>query len=695
MCTHEFTELCKHQSTVVKQAGRYFSLHWHWFAYWELLSTYRPYKKLEEFLPEVRAWLGKKHDNGGEYGEEYYARLYSNILEILHDNFKARGEEVTAENFVKRGAWMRGKAGTGKKCHFYDKSEKKWCKSRAYRGVESVVYQDATIYKLLFAAASDEIHIQQKAEGAKVRPVAKAGNELTRQMDFISNWLDRGLYGAKISTLFLSASQAEELDLDFLADARNPNLLKVPLDQSNFDQHQSYTTIMTCLLAMYTFAHERGAPPDVLKVFRLVLCTLGRHDVSIYCESQRLDFVWNNGLPSGWRWTSLLGTLINIGEFMTIVKLCEEKHKTIINYHRLIGQGDDLTLCLHHISHVNMIVDMYNAMGLEINPQKIYVSRYRNEFLRRSIEAGGIFGYIPRTLLALRFRNPVLNPSVIKTTRGYTKFTLWHTAILRGGAVESVVRELANDVGQIPLDVTDFFDYLCTPNAFGGGGVATDTVLYRCLSKWTTGDWKVPEIKYEEKEFALPLGGWSPRLAPWSSVIGRSGVQELQNTLVMNWGLPESRRVGKVSERFITLQKVEPIPITTVFGWLETTPNPWEELNAARYLTDIIKRKALENQSLTGIMTHEGLHTYRTIKQRSSRRIADMWATGYWEIPGPTLDHVGIKYGQKLKEWYRRLISRIFLIRGLDEGKLKRYLYAVEIELRKRIAERFDCPMSL
>ncbi|UHK03112.1 MAG: RNA-dependent RNA polymerase [Sanya totivirus 1] len=695
LCTHDFTRLCKHQSTVVKQAGKYFSQHWHWFVYWELLSTYRPYKDHAEFLPEVSKWLGEKHDNGGNYKEEYYRRLHHNILGLLHDNFKPQVEEVTMEDFVKRGAWMRGKAGTGRKCLFFDKSNNKWCKSRAYRGVESVVYQDPGIHKLLRQTCPDQIFIQQKAEGAKVRPVAKAGNELTRQMDFISSWLDRGLYGSKMSTLFLSASQAEDLDLKFLEDARNPNLLKVPLDQSNFDQHQSYTTIMTCLLAMYTFARERGAPPDVIEVFQRVLCTLGRHDVSIYYDNQRLKYVWNNGLPSGWRWTSLLGTLINIGEFVTITKLCEERYKTIINYHRLIGQGDDLTLCLHQLEHVNMIVQMYNEVGLEINPQKIYVSRYRNEFLRRSIETGGIFGYIPRTLLALRFRNPVLNPTVIKVTRGYAKFTLWHMAILRGGSVKDIVREMANDIQQIPLDVTDFFDYLCTPNAFGGGGIAPNSLLARSLGAWTTGTWKIPRIQYEAKDFRLPLGGWSTRVVPWLEVIGKEGIQELQNTLVMNWGLPESRRVGRVSEEFVSVEKSDPMPISTVFGWLQNTPEPWKDLEATRYLCDIIKRRALQTGNLASVMTQEGLYTYKLIKQRSSKHIADIWATGYWEIPGPTLDHVGIKYGQKVKEWYKKLVSRIFMVRGLDEKKLKRYLYSVEIDLRRQIAERFTSPMSL
>lgn len=695
LCSHDLRDLCKMQGTLVKQAGKYFSANWHWYVYWELLGCYRAYKPLEEFLPEVETWLGRKHANGGVYGLEYYTMLFDSILNTLHDNFRRPEEVIPLNEYVKRGSWMRGKAGTGGKCTYFDKSTNKWGRSRAYRGVESVLLQDSDILSKLQAVSHDEIHIQQKAEGSKVRPVAKAGNELTRQMDFVSTWLDTGLYGSSFSTLFLSASQAEELDLAFVADSQDPKLLKVPLDQSNFDQHKSYVAIMTCVLAMRAFLIEKKAPDDIIAVMDNILCTLDRHDVTIHVAGKKLPFVWNNGLPSGWRWTALLGTLLNVGEFKTICLLIQREKFRAVRYHRLVGQGDDLTFCTYDLDTVHWIVEKYNQVGLEVNPQKVYISRYRSEFLRRSIESNGIFGYIPRTLMAIRFRNPVLCPSVLRITRGYAKFNLWHMAILRGADTKKVISYLKDDVEQIPLDFREFSAYLLTPNSFGGGGVAPNTRIAHFLSKYSDGLWRAPKIEYEKKDFSLNLGGWEPRVAPWRSLLGREGLQDLQNTLVSNWGLPESKRVGKVFESFAIVPKVGPLPIHTIFGRLESTPKPWKELGIARYLSDIVKKKCLEKDKVELAMTPEGAATYKIIKSRSSKTIADIWATGYWEIPGPTLDHVGVKYGQRLKDKYRNIVARIFLVRNLNKTKLQQYLYSVELDLYSDILGNFKIPMSL
>ncbi|CAB3241882.1 unnamed protein product [Arctia plantaginis] len=99
--------------------------------------------------------------------------------------------------------------------------------------------------------------IMQKNEGGKVRPVVVGGNKLYRKMDFLSGLVEVGLYGSRTSTLFAGAAGNEAIDREWLAEVRNKCTLKVPLDQSSFDNNQSKSTILAVLLGMeqYIMGH--------------------------------------------------------------------------------------------------------------------------------------------------------------------------------------------------------------------------------------------------------------------------------------------------------------------------------------------------------------------------------------------------------------------------------------------------------
>ncbi|KAL4701888.1 hypothetical protein ACJJTC_018111 [Scirpophaga incertulas] len=143
---------------------------------------------------------------------------------------------------------MRGKAGTGATVSV--KIEGKVKRTRRYKGVDAVLYSDRQIEDEILGPAHEEMVVLQKSEGGKVRPVVKTGNRINRKMDFLSEVVERGLYGSRVSTLFAGAHGNEEIDLMWAREVKNPDSLKVPLDQGGFDQHQSVATIKAVLTAI-------------------------------------------------------------------------------------------------------------------------------------------------------------------------------------------------------------------------------------------------------------------------------------------------------------------------------------------------------------------------------------------------------------------------------------------------------------
>lgn len=66
----------------------------------------------------------------------------------------------------------------------------------------------------------------------------------------VNNYLEDGLHGSKMSTLFAGDTGNEEIDLDLVKAVHNPGTWKVPLDQGSFDERQSKLSIAVVMLAI-------------------------------------------------------------------------------------------------------------------------------------------------------------------------------------------------------------------------------------------------------------------------------------------------------------------------------------------------------------------------------------------------------------------------------------------------------------
>jgi hypothetical protein len=113
-----------------------------------------------------------------------------------------------------------------------------------------------------------------------------------------------------------------------------------------------------------------------------------------------------HGVLSGWKWTALIDTMVNIAE-LNIAKRCVERwtgEKVDIIYN---AQGDDDDIRCQNLKHSIMLCHTYSYLGLKINPKKFFLRKNINEYLRK-VQLNGIqLGYPARMVLTFNEVNPI------------------------------------------------------------------------------------------------------------------------------------------------------------------------------------------------------------------------------------------------------------------------------------------------
>lgn len=199
---------------------------------------------------------------------------------------------------------------------------------------------------------------------------------------------------------------------------RDETTWKVPLDQGNFDKRQTRISVGVVMKAVwdYMLPHVEEQP-DIEKVWGALWDSLFAKGADVIAGQFRGE--WDNGLPSRWRWTAVLDTIINISSFKVIRRIAEARIGRTLYISDLYAQGDDVILSTKTIDGAKYIMGTYEKLGYEVHPLKTFISRNRAEFLRRSYEPHGVTGYIARSTVGIRFRNPAQEEPTSKAERVY------------------------------------------------------------------------------------------------------------------------------------------------------------------------------------------------------------------------------------------------------------------------------------
>lgn len=220
--------------------------------------------------------------------------------------------------------------------------------------------------------------------------MAKTSSHVNRKMNYLSHILEGGLSGNMSSTLFATGQGNEDIDLSLLEAVGNCHTWKVPLDQSAFDQNQSHNIIKATIGEILNFIHQQTQKTrvgsDVLRVCESLWTSL--FDLGGKVHLSKVVDRWVNGLPSGWRWTAVLDTILNITSFNVIRRIATLRggwaSEPRIGHH--YAQGNDVIFSCPDLRYCKVIADTYNKLGYVVHPLKTCMSRCRAEFLRRSYD---------------------------------------------------------------------------------------------------------------------------------------------------------------------------------------------------------------------------------------------------------------------------------------------------------------------
>nr|QXV86550.1 RNA-dependent RNA polymerase [Totiviridae sp.] len=211
---------------------------------------------------------------------------------------------------------------------------------------------------------------------------------------------------------------------------------------------------------------------------------------TLHVQWKDVKYKWEGGILSGWRLTSILGTLASAVAARYII---ERSGATgAVEYGAL---GDDLVLFSYSSSiPQDIMVALYNEFGLVANKFKT-TSGAQGEFLRKVVSVSGSWGYPAMALHSLIYANPWISSYQFEREVEMSGSWLTFVSRLLPHAVEEVGFDILSDC---LLNLEESFgpgrwkDWLKTPISAGGGG----SIEFTDFSRWTRLEHRVKSSRY-------------------------------------------------------------------------------------------------------------------------------------------------------------------------------------------------------
>lgn len=386
------------------------------------LSDYLPYPEPKEFIEDIKDWVQRrpKHTwNGDE--ERWYVEFEKSLRKVLFSRGNKPRKQRSIDWFCKNSDyWCTSGSGfepeEGKlKVEDLDREEVEEVKKNKW----SVRWNMTTgkVKRLLTKRRKQICKAVAKSEPGKVRAVVSSDLGLYLKMSYVSTFLDQILQGRPDSTLFMSEKQRQELWQSMGLDGT----WRMPIDQSEFDKNVAKRQVMIALKLIKELIIFYGAGEELVMIM----------DEIIYAVDGGLIFVggasfeYLNGVLSGWRWTALLDTLINLAELDMAQRWVQENSKIVVNLLGYNAQGDDDWIKVGTRKEAIALWLAYESFGLYVNPGKFFLSKTRDEYLRRVMEKNVITGYPARSVTSICFRSPLSEREGIGAERVRSVFGRW------------------------------------------------------------------------------------------------------------------------------------------------------------------------------------------------------------------------------------------------------------------------------
>jgi len=333
----------------------------------------------------------------------------------------------------------------------------------------ALLYSPAEIKEMMFKKMKQKNKVIRKREVLETRPAIAGDFELYMKMTYISHII-KGCMDPKKSLLFQNKQEQLSTWYEMIASCKN---WCFPFDQSGFDQHVDLFMVLSVVQWMQKWMKLwPRINKDALTIMDLIYYALdGGETLLTDNHGKTISLPIEGGIMSGWRWTSMLDTLVNEIQLETWKVWYEEKYNTTPYIFNDSYFGDDISMRMYARKYASSYFSFMKHFGYGVHPMKVFVAKGRDEFLRKMITQEGAIGYPARAVNTILWRNPVSPEPTRGKLRISEQVENWATLISRGMDANQVYRYLIRDISRANhILKKDVEALLNTPKSVGGYG---------------------------------------------------------------------------------------------------------------------------------------------------------------------------------------------------------------------------------
>ena len=454
-------------------------------------------------LNRVDVLQGYEHVVGRQGAGTDNARLRHFVDETV-SRLKVRNphEQIPFSKFIEfRDTWgLMGAATMGRPAEVYVKGKRQRVRGKF---PSLLCMSDAEIITAARAARPALIYPFRKPDEPVKTRVVQSYDTCSYLRCSYADWMIADYNGAGAgawTTLGMTQEHRAWWRFNLSTRLRSGEFVAVSLDQSHFDESQRKSLVRYALAAIWDrviTSARADLVPELTYLRDVELFSFDHAEVRVKSSSgERLLCSWEQGVPSGHKWTGLIDSVLNRAETLWVSEF--------LGYKLDVGlwQGDDAIVLAQKGGTASDWARGYAALGLEVNEHKTWVSSTRFEFLHELHGEEGAWGMPVRAARSILWKKPLV---------GSSGFSAPHVALAEhwadllraqrrglrcwGIALRSVTRAFARS--GISRPAVKAAAWLQTPSALGGGGWGSSGRL--------AGEWEAGKLRWQKVELRSPV----------------------------------------------------------------------------------------------------------------------------------------------------------------------------------------------
>lgn len=379
-------------------------------------------------------------------------------------NIGVKNNGLNFKQFISfRDPWSVGGTSTeGKKLEFVvtDRFGKSKILKQNDKFANLLTYSDQDIYDACMSSTGSFVRTFVKAdEPARARLVQSYDTWSFIRCSYIESFIKD--YNS--SGLWTSMGFGNKKTMDLYLSLLSMDGVRLAVDQSGFDLHQSKELVISTAERLFSYLIAKSKSKDLERVCAVELACLRnvRMEFSSYGKSGK----WEFGLLSGYKFTALLGSILNMAAF----NYACDRLGYRIKYSCF--QGDDAVAVMYSTVDREAIAEIYAEIGKKVNVLKTWVSDRRTDYLHLLFDRDKMMvrGYPSRICKSLIWNKPGFS----ETYNKIGKLNELVSLLLKGerrGLINMTLVLKRHMISNFDLPVSDIENWIFSSSLVNGAG---------------------------------------------------------------------------------------------------------------------------------------------------------------------------------------------------------------------------------